>query len=178
MLVWRFTTHHSPLIPHMQYFLSKEAMRWPDKVTALHSLTHRIVFANAPHCVFSFITHRSLLTAHRSSLTTHYSPLITSPKSQCGAWIKSPHCIRSRTALSLSPHRIVFAHAPHCVFSFTAHCSSLTTHHSNPHNNVPSAACPAASTLICVVRALLYKVMVAFPSLSSIRLGFQYSVRR
>ena len=40
--------------------------------------------------------------------TTHYSPLITSPKSQCGAWIKSPHCIRSRTALSLSSQRIAF----------------------------------------------------------------------
>ena len=93
----------------MQYICSEKPMRWPDKVTALHSLTHRIVFANAPHC----------------------------------------------------------------VFSFTAHRSSLTTHHSNPHNNVPSAACPAASTLICVVRALLYKITVALPSLSSIRLGFQ-----
>ena len=28
-------------------------MRCPDKVTALHPLTHCIVFANAPHCVFS-----------------------------------------------------------------------------------------------------------------------------
>ena len=27
-------------------------MRCPDKVTALHPLTHRIAFANAPHCVF------------------------------------------------------------------------------------------------------------------------------
>ena len=35
---------------------------------------------------------------------------------QCGAPIKSLHCIRSRTALSLSSHRIDFAHAPHCVF--------------------------------------------------------------
>ena len=34
-------------------------MRWPDKVTALHSLTHRIDFANAPHCVFSFTAHNS-----------------------------------------------------------------------------------------------------------------------
>ena len=57
--------------------------------------------------------------------------------------------------------------------SFIIHHSPLTTHYSTPHNNVPSAACPAASTLICVVRALLYKVTVAFPSLSSIRLGFQ-----
>ena len=52
-------------------------------------------------------------------------------------------------------------------------CSSLITHYSAPHNNVPSAACPAASTLICVVRELLYNVIVALPSLSSIRLGFQ-----
>ena len=41
---------------------------------------------------------------------------ISALKSQCGAPIKSPHCIRSRTALSLSSHRIDFAHAPHCVF--------------------------------------------------------------
>mgnify|MGYP003494064757 CR=1 FL=1 len=32
-------------------------MRWPDKVTALHLLTHRIVFVNAPYCVFSFTSH-------------------------------------------------------------------------------------------------------------------------
>ena len=41
-----------------------------------------------------------------SSFTTHHSPFITSPKRQCGAWIKSPHCIRSRTALTLPTHRI------------------------------------------------------------------------
>ena len=91
---------------------------------------------------------------------------------------KPMRCLDKVTALHPLTHRIVFAHAPHCVFSFTAHCSLLITHYSDPHNNVPSAACPAASTLICVVRALLYNVMVAFPSLSSIRLGFQYSVRR
>ena len=93
----------------MQYICSEKPMRWPDKVTALHPLTHRIAFFRSP---------------------------------------------------------------------LTAHCSLLTTHYSDPHNNVPSAACPAASTLICVVRALLYKVIVVLPSLSSIRLGFQYSVRR
>ena len=27
-------------------------MRCLDKVTALHPLTHRVDFANAPHCVF------------------------------------------------------------------------------------------------------------------------------
>ena len=57
--------------------------------------------------------------------------------------------------------------------SLISHCSSLTTHYSNPHNNVPSAACPAASTQICVVRALLYNVIVALPSWSNITLGFQ-----
>ena len=36
----------------MQYICSEKPMRWPDKVTALYPLTHRIVFANAPHCVF------------------------------------------------------------------------------------------------------------------------------
>ena len=108
---------------HMQYICSEKPMRCLDKVTALHPLTHRIVFVTAPRCVFLLTTHCSLLTAHRSSLI--------------------------------------------------AHRSSLTTHHSDPHNSVPSAACPAASTLICVVRELLYNVTVALPSLSSIRLGFQ-----
>ena len=107
---------------------------------------------------------------------------------------KPMRCLDKVTALNPLTHRIDFAHAPHCVFSLIAfrpkyvsyvllsnlksHNSLLTTHHSNPHNNVPSAACPAASTLICVVRELLYNVMVALPSLSNIRLGFQYSVRR
>ena len=36
-------------------------MRCLDKVTALHPLTQRIVFANAPHCLFrlSLIIHHS-----------------------------------------------------------------------------------------------------------------------
>ena len=34
-------------------------MRCPDKVTALHPLTHRIVFVTAPHCVFLLTTHNS-----------------------------------------------------------------------------------------------------------------------
>gem|GEM_PF-3049832 len=42
-------------------------MRCPDKVTALHPLTQRIVFANATYCVFSLTVHCSLLTAHNSS---------------------------------------------------------------------------------------------------------------
>ena len=41
-------------------------------------------------------------------LITHRSLLITSQKSQCGGPIKSPHCIRSRTTLSLPTHRIAF----------------------------------------------------------------------
>ena len=52
----------------MQYICSEKAMRCPDKVTALHPFTHRIVFAHAPHCVFSFTAHCSLLIAHNSSL--------------------------------------------------------------------------------------------------------------
>ncbi|MBQ2457617.1 MAG: hypothetical protein II275_05620, partial [Bacteroidaceae bacterium] len=35
----------------MQYICSEKPMRWPDKVIALHSLTHRIVFVNAPQCL-------------------------------------------------------------------------------------------------------------------------------
>ena len=73
MLVWRFTTHHSPLIPHMQYFLSKEAMRCHDKVTALHLLTHRIVFANAPHCVFSLTAHLPVMLNSFQHLTASLS---------------------------------------------------------------------------------------------------------
>ena len=39
------TAHCSFIIPHMQYFFSKDAMRCHDKVTALHLLTHRLYFA-------------------------------------------------------------------------------------------------------------------------------------
>ena len=35
-----------------QYFSSKKPKHWPDKVSTLIWLTQRIVFANAPHCVF------------------------------------------------------------------------------------------------------------------------------
>ena len=52
----------------MQYICSEKPMRWPNKVTALHPLTHCIVFAHAPRCVFLLTTHCSLLTAHLSSL--------------------------------------------------------------------------------------------------------------
>ena len=41
-------------------------------------------------------------------LITHRSLLTISQNSQCGAPIKSPHCIRSRIALSLPTHRIAF----------------------------------------------------------------------
>ena len=44
----------------MQYICSEKPMRCLDKVTALHPLTHRIVFAHAPHCVFSFTSHLSV----------------------------------------------------------------------------------------------------------------------
>ena len=57
----------------------------------------------------------SNLKIHRSSFIIHRSPFITSPKTQCGAPIKSPHCIRSRTVLYSLTHRIVLAHAPHCL---------------------------------------------------------------
>ena len=45
----------------MQYICSEKPMRCLDKVTALHSLTHRIDFANAPRCVFSFTAHRLIM---------------------------------------------------------------------------------------------------------------------
>ena len=67
----------------MQYICSEKPMRCLDKVTALHPFTHRIVFAHAPHCVFSFTAHCSPLTAHRSPLTTHRSPLIAHLSSAC-----------------------------------------------------------------------------------------------
>ena len=53
----------------MQYFFSKDAMRCPDKVTALHLLTHRIVFANAPHCVFSLTAHLPVMLNSFQHLT-------------------------------------------------------------------------------------------------------------
>jgi hypothetical protein len=48
----------------MQYICSEKPMRCLDKVTALHPLTHRIVFVTAPHCLCSrtalrFFVHRS-----------------------------------------------------------------------------------------------------------------------
>ena len=64
----------------MQYICSEKPMRCLDKVTALHPLTHRIVFVTAPHCLCSrtalrFFVHRSLLTAHCSPLIAHNSSL-------------------------------------------------------------------------------------------------------
>ena len=58
--------------------------------------------------LFFFRSLMSNLKFHRSSFIIHHSPLITSPKSQCGGPIKSPHCIHSRTALSLPTHHIAF----------------------------------------------------------------------
>ncbi|MBR5883725.1 MAG: hypothetical protein IKZ17_00690, partial [Bacteroidaceae bacterium] len=45
----------------MQYICSEKPMRCLDKVTALHPFTHRVDFANAPHCVFSFTAHRLIM---------------------------------------------------------------------------------------------------------------------
>ena len=42
----------------MQYICSEKPMRCLDKVTALHPLTHRIVFAIAPRCVSRPDTHQ------------------------------------------------------------------------------------------------------------------------
>ena len=41
----------------MQYICSEKPMRCLDKVTALHSLTDRIVFVIATYCVFSLTSH-------------------------------------------------------------------------------------------------------------------------
>ena len=109
---------------------------------------------------------------------------LSSPRTRCrSASFQTPflllfcfHGLKSPRLFALWAPRLsdVFAHRS----SLIARNSLLTTHCSIPHKSVPSAACPWASTLICVVRALLYNVTVALPSLSSIRLGFQYSVRR
>jgi hypothetical protein len=50
----------------MQYFLSKEAMRCPDKVTALHLLTHRIAF-------FSLTAHLPVMLNSFQHLTASLS---------------------------------------------------------------------------------------------------------
>ncbi|MBQ5374101.1 MAG: hypothetical protein IIU51_06075, partial [Bacteroidaceae bacterium] len=57
----------------MQYICSEKAMRWPDKVTALYLLTHRIVFANAPHCVFSLTAHLPVMLNSFQHLTASLS---------------------------------------------------------------------------------------------------------
>ena len=49
-------------------------MRCPDKVTALHPLTQRIVFANATYCVFSLTTHRSSLPIEGGDLEGGFPP--------------------------------------------------------------------------------------------------------
>ena len=82
-----------------QYFFSKKPMRCVGKVTALHSLTHRIVFAHATYCVFSLTAHRSPLTVHRSPFTVHRSPLTASTMQKFlllkgllfGRWWPHPH---------------------------------------------------------------------------------------
>ena len=58
--------------------------------------------------VWRFTTHHSPLIAHSSFLACN----ISSQKTQCGVTIKSPHCICSRTALSLPTHRIAFFRSP------------------------------------------------------------------
>ena len=50
----------------------------------------------------------SFLHAYAVNKSSPLKCSISSQKSQCGAPIKSPHCIRSRTALSLPTHRIAF----------------------------------------------------------------------
>ena len=47
-------------------------MRCPDKVTALHSLTQRVAFVHAMHCVFSLTTHLSVML----NLFQHLSAVI------------------------------------------------------------------------------------------------------
>ena len=56
----------------MQYICSEKPMRWPDKVTALHPLTHRIVFVTAPHC----LCHRTALSLLTHRIAFFRSPLI------------------------------------------------------------------------------------------------------
>ena len=58
-----------------QYFSSKKPKHWTDKVSTLIWLTQRIVFANAPHCLFRlpFIAHHSPLIVHHSPFIVHHS---------------------------------------------------------------------------------------------------------
>ena len=66
--------------------------------------------------------HHSPLIAHSSFLACN----ISSQKTQCGAPIKLPHCICSRTALSLPTHRIAFFRSPLIFRScWTRFCISL-----------------------------------------------------
>ena len=57
----RMTFVYSPLTTHRSFLTCSISYQKKQcgapKVTALHLLTHRIVFANAPHCVFSLTAH-------------------------------------------------------------------------------------------------------------------------
>ena len=50
---------------------------------------------------------------------------ISALKSQCSGPIKSPHCIRSRTALSLLTHRIAFFRSP-LIFLSSCHAELVS----------------------------------------------------
>ena len=72
--------------------------------------------------VWRFTTHHSPFIAHSSFLACN----ISSQKAQCGVTIKSPHCICSRTPLSLPTHRIAFFRSPLIFRScWTRFCISL-----------------------------------------------------
>ena len=57
----------------MQYICSEKPIRCPDKVTALYLLTHRVDFANAPHCVFSLTAHLPVMLNSFQHLTASLS---------------------------------------------------------------------------------------------------------
>ena len=67
----------------MQYICSEKPMRCLDKVTALHPLTHRIVFVIATYCVFSLIAFRPKYVSYvlLSNLKSHNSLL--RPPQEC-----------------------------------------------------------------------------------------------
>ena len=119
--------HHSLLLKKRQCGASIKSPHCIRSRTALSLPTHRVAFFRSP-LIFLSSCHAELVSASVRGdvlemarceilkqvqddicvLTAHHSPLISSQKNQCGAPIKSPHCIRSRTALSLPMHRIAF----------------------------------------------------------------------
>ena len=116
----------------MQYICSEKPMRWPDKVTALHPFTHRIVFVTAPHC----LCHRTALSLLTHRIAFFRSLLIF--LSSCHAELVSAS-VRGDVLEMARCEILKQVQDDICVL--TSHCSPLTSHNSSLTAHCSSPIC-------------------------------------